>query len=278
MLEIPEAITISGQLDKTLKGRVVSKVIAAGSPHGFAFYFGDPALYPGMLEGKRIDRAYSCAGWVEIAAGDIRLGFNDGVNPRYYEEDAKLPAKHQLLIRFEDGGSLVCTVQMYGGIHVFPEGSMDSPYYLGAKEKPSPLSDEFDEAYFGSIVSAAAKNESVKALLATHQRIPGFGNGCLHDVLFNAGIHPKTKLSSVNDGEIEALYKSLKSTLSEMTRLGGRDTEKDIFSNPGGYRTLLSSKTVAYPCPKCGGGITRKAYLGGNIYYCENCQPEAVTV
>ena len=66
----------------------------------------------------------------------------------------------------------------------------------------------------------------------------------------------------------------MKTTLAAMAMGGGRDTEKDLFGKPGGYRSVLSAKTLAFPCPVCGGAITRKAYMGGNVYFCAACQPE----
>ena len=53
---------------------------------------------------------------------------------------------------------------------------------------------------------------------------------------------------------------------------GGRDTEKDLFGNAGGYKTILSKNTVNEPCPKCNTEIRKEAYLGGSIYYCPCCQ------
>ena len=58
-----------------------------------------------------------------------------------------------------------------------------------------------------------------------------------------------------------------------MTRAGGRDTEKDLYGQAGGYRTILSRNTLDKPCPVCGGALIREAYLGGNIYFCPVCQP-----
>lgn len=113
---------------------------------------------------------------------------------------------------------------------------------------------------------------SVKAFLATEQRIPGLGNGVLQDILFYAGLLPQAKLREIGDAGMEALFRSVKSTLLQMKAQGGRNTEKNLFGEPGGYRCVLSAKTLPYPCPRCGGGITRKAYLGGNVYYCEGCQ------
>jgi formamidopyrimidine-DNA glycosylase len=57
-----------------------------------------------------------------------------------------------------------------------------------------------------------------------------------------------------------------------MTDLGGRDTEKDLFGNMGGYKTILSKNTVQNPCPGCGGTIIKEAYMGGAVYFCPVCQ------
>lgn len=273
MLEIPEANTMARQLRETLKGKRIAAVQAAQSPHGFAWYFGEPAEYPAMLVGKKIENAVANGGQVEIFAGDMRINFNDGVNIRYLKKDDAQPKKHQLYIEFEEGDAIVCTVQMYGGMMAFPAGAHDNFYYQVSKEKPSPLSDEFDEGYFRNIVEAGGVKLSAKALLATEQRIPGLGNGCAQDILFRAGINPQSRLELLSDTELSALYRSVKDTLLEMTEAGGRSTEKDLFGKPGGYSVLLSAKTAVCPCPGCGGPITKKAYMGGNVYFCGHCQP-----
>lgn len=277
MLELPESNNLSAQINKTLAGKVIKDVKANDSPHGFAFYFGDPFNYPSLLLDKKIEYAEPIGGNTEITLGDVRIIFGDGVNVRYYtaENKDKIPKKHQFFLEFTDGTFLVSTISMYGIILAFKEGQNDgNMYYKVAKEKPSPLTNDFDLKYFLSIVETTKKTLSVKALLATEQRIPGLGNGCLHDILFNSRLNPRTKIIHLKDSHFEQLYKSVKNTLKEMTDKGGRDTEKDLFGNVCGYKTLLSNKTIKNPCPICGNLITRQAYLGGNIYYCPTCQPE----
>lgn len=88
-----------------------------------------------------------------------------------------------------------------------------------------------------------------------------------------ARVNPQTKLSALASGDFDALYKNIKQVLAVMVQQGGRNTEKDLYGNPGGYETILSAKTAAYTCPVCGSEITRKAYMGGNIYFCASCQP-----
>jgi formamidopyrimidine-DNA glycosylase len=116
--------------------------------------------------------------------------------------------------------------------------------------------------------------KSVKAFLATEQRLPGLGNGVLQDILFNARVNPKSKVSLLTEAELKALFDSVKTTLRQMADQGGRDTETDLFGNHGGYHTLMSKNTVSRPCPVCGGEIIKTAYMGGSVYYCPSCQEE----
>ena len=273
MLEIPVSRTIAKQIGDTLAGRTVISTQANASPHKFAFYSGDPEGYGALLSGRTVTGADAIGGMVQVSLSDIRLLFGDGANLRYIEPGQALPEKHQLLLSLDDGSALVCTVQMYGGIWAFVKGQFDNPYYEAARSKPSPLSDAFDTAYFSGIVAAAPANLSAKGLLATEQRIPGLGNGVLQDILLNAGVNPRTKVLALSDGDIESLYGSVKKTLAEMTALGGRDTEKDLFGNSGGYKTKLSAKTPGMICPQCGGPVVKQAYMGGSVYFCPECQP-----
>lgn len=272
MLELPESYVIANQLNNTIRGKTISYVQANHSPHKFAWYYGKPEDYDDLLSGKTIGNSRPISGMVEIEAEDCRIVLMDGVAPRYYDDLKRAPRKHQLYIEFDDDTALVCTVQMYGGMLAFHDGELDNKYYCLAKTKPSPLTDEFDREYFRSLRTEGTDKMSAKAFLATEQRIPGLGNGVLQDILYLAGIHPKRKMKDVSDDEYDKLFDVIKHTLREMADKGGRDTEKDLFGNPGGYMTYLSKNTAFTPCVKCGYELHKDNYMGGTIYYCENCQ------
>ncbi len=273
MIEIPEAESLSRQLTETVSGKRIAGVVAGLSPHKFAWYHGDPKDYDALLRGKTINSAVAVGGMVEIRAGDAIMLFTDGVALKFHTRDEPRPRKHQLLVEFEDGTALSSSVQMYGSLWCFREGEFENHYYDAARSKPSPLSDEFDMAYFDRLINTEEVQKlSAKAFLATEQRIPGLGNGVLQDILYNARIHPKRRIDTLTDDEREALFQSMKSTLKEMTVQGGRDTMKDLFGRLGGYSTKLSQNTVDKPCPVCGGTIVKQAYMGGSIYFCGGCQ------
>ncbi len=273
VLELPEAIVIAEQVGTALGGKRIKSVTANQSPHKFAWFYGDPGDYNSLLSGNAIESAVPWGGMVEIWAGPERVLLGDGVSLRYFPAGERLPSKHQLLIEFDDSSSLVGSVQMYGGLWAFPAGEFDNQYYLAAKQKPSPLTDEFDYAYFGSLLEGEKlESLSAKAFLATEQRIPGLGNGVLQDILWAARIHPRRKVATLSDQELRGLFGSVKSVLREMAARGGRDTERDLYGRPGSYKTVLSRNTVDTPCPACGTTIKKEAYMGGSVYYCGGCQ------
>lgn len=273
MIELPEALVLERQINDTISGKRIMKVDAAYTPHKFAFYYGDPQDYHNLLVGESIDKANGYGGMVEIKAGDKRILIGDGVGLRYHGPNESRPNKFQLLIEFEDFSAISATVQMYGGMWCFRNGEFDSPYYKVAKDKPSPLSDEFSENYFDLLMSLSeVQKKSAKAFLATEQRIPGLGNGVLQDILWKAKIHPKRKINTLSQGNKESLFISVKILLGSMTILGGRDTEKDLFGHIGSYKTVMSKNNVGQPCPECGRTILKETYMGGSIYYCDGCQ------
>ncbi len=271
MLELPEAYTVSSQLKHVLTGKTVASV-TRGAPHSLAFFSGDADAYSALLTGRTVTDSSYFGGQVDISFGNVSLVLNDGVNIRYYEPGAALPGKYQMLIALSPGGAIVFSVQMYGGLPAFERGTYGNFYYNAARERPSPLSANFDESYFSSLLTAESRKLSAKAFLATEQRIPGLGNGTLQDILWQCGIHPRCKMSSLDDTELERMYTAVKTGLADMAERGGRDTERDIYGNPGGYQTVMSKKNDGRPCPRCGGTITRSAYLGGNVYTCDSCQ------
>lgn len=277
MIEAPEALYLSGQLNRTIRGKRITDVIAAYTPHKFAFYEGDPSTYPERLAGTTVREAVARGGMVDVLlSSDKHLLFTDGVNLRYYEPGEKLPAKHQLLIGFEDQSCIVASVRMYGALCCFPEGGWEAPlaaYYESAKRKPQVLSDAFTRDYFlGLINDEKAQKKTAKAFLATGQTIPGLGNGVLQDILYNARIHPKAKIASVPETRRAELYDCIRNTLREMYKAGGRNTETDLFGANGKYVPYLSKDTAGHPCPRCGEPIRKENFLGGSIYYCSECQ------
>ncbi len=274
MIELPEAVVLSDQIARTLTGKRIRDVTVLQSPHKLAWFHGDPREYPERLRGKRVSAAEPQGGMVRVRLGRTSLVFQEGPVLRYANDPTAVPDKHQLLLEFTDSSFFWVAIRMYGGIVCFEGKDLDNDYYRAAREKPSPLADGFTRAYFRGLRDVPRFEKlSAKAFLATEQRVPGLGNGVLQDILFNARIHPKRKMASVSDSEFEPLHASVRGTLRAMVEGGGRDTETDLFGQAGGYRTVLSRKTVGTPCPSCETPISKATFAGGSIYFCTRCQP-----
>lgn len=274
MIELPEARLLAEQITAMLAGKEITDVTVNFTPHKFAFFYQDPLEYPGRLEGKKITSACNRGGLLEIHAGIMRIVLSDGANVKYLPPGSKLPARHQLLIGFDDQSCLTVSVQMYGMLWCFPEGEMTHAYYLAGKKRANAFSPGFTEDYFLELASGKeVQNKSVKALLATEQRIPGLGNGVLQDILYQAGIHPKRKVESLAPEEKQTLFRKIVLTNRVMYESGGRDSEKDLFGIAGKYITQLSRNTLHRPCNRCGSLIQKENYMGGSIYFCPECQP-----
>ncbi len=271
MLELPETLTLATQIADTLTGLRVKEVRLPTREHKLCFFTPDPSAFVPRLKGRTITGAAGFGIFAEIRFDENqRVAISDGINLRRIKED-KIPDSYQLCLVLEDGSSLVFTVGMYGSITLHADNN-ENIYYLTSRKAPSVFAGDFRD-HFLAVLAESKTSLSTKAFLATEQRFPGIGNGVLQDILFEAGIHPKRKISSLGDDERDRLIVAIPSVLREMIRLGGRDTERMLFGQPGGYVTKLSKNTISLPCPRCGGTIVKDSYLGGAIYACPTCQP-----
>ena len=209
---------------------------------------------------------------MELEIEDEVLTFRDGANIRWFAKPQQFKKSKRLLM-FTDGSCLHVTTSMYAAIHVFPktEGAQDA-YYEAELKSCSLLDECFTYENFLSKLHHETEKLSVKAFLATKQRFIGIGNGVCQDILFYAGLHPKRKMNTLTKDEINTLFFSMKQTLQQMVQEGGRDSEKNIYGEKGGYHCVMSAGHYKDGCPKCGGRIQKEQYLGGSIYYCPHCQ------
>ena len=270
MIELTEALVLSRQINQSCLNKKIINISVNQNPHKMAWLNKDLNEYSNYLIGSSFKLAKSYGGMLEIDCDKCHLVFTDGLQLTYCN-NIDLDIKHQLLIEFSDHTYFIASVRMYGGIWCYTD-VFDNPYYFIAKKKPSLFSSGFSLDYFNQLISDSNESLSLKAFLATEQRIPGFGNGLCQDVLWKSKLHPKTKIRYLRKTDITKLYETMIDLTNEIVSLGGRDTEKDLFGNKGGYITKMSQSGINEGCPECGTSIIKENYLGGNIYTCPKCQ------
>lgn len=277
MLELPEMITIRRQMSEVLPGKLIEQVTLLASPHKFAFLNHDTDRYETHLQGQSITMVESRGNYVilHLQSGESLVLGDMGGRILYHSKDTTLPVKHQLKVAFKDKTWLTATIQMWGAILLLTPSELQGHSRI-KHFSPSPLEDGFTFEHFMERIHAVPEEEmkSVKFFIISQFGLPGVGNGCLHDILFNAKINPRKPLAMLDEEQRYALWQSARKTLGQMTDIGGRSSEHDLFDQPGKYDGILSNESTGKPCPVCGTPIQRVTYLGGASFFCPSCQPE----
>lgn len=267
MLELPEVLNLSRQLDEELKGRTIASAGRGNSPHKFAFFKPSEEEIARTLARKK----------VEAVRGDGKYVYFD-LKPRalfsiaemdgrilFHEKGAALPAKYQLLVRFADGAALTATVGLWGFFGVGGVVPVDQSKTI------DPLGPEFTLARLERLFAEYPKpNHAIKAFLINRPRLRGFGNGYMQEMLFRAGILPTRKVASLDRDERKRLHHAVRGVLAEATRRGGSADACDIYGRPGRYVKAVGAKVKA--CTVCRTPIAKRSFLGGATYYCPRCQ------
>ena len=94
MLELPETITIGKQMDQSLKGKTILRVLPPTKPHKFTWFGGDPADYDARMRGSRVVSGQGFGSNAELALDNgLFLSFSDGASPRLYDSVSDAPKK-----------------------------------------------------------------------------------------------------------------------------------------------------------------------------------------
>jgi formamidopyrimidine-DNA glycosylase len=270
MLELPEVLTLSRQLDRELRGRTIASAGRGNSPHKFAFFRPCEEELARALARKKV---VAVRGDGKCILFDLRprgvfcIAEMDG-RILFHAEGAPLPARYQLLISFRDGSALTATVGLWGFFGV-GEGIPDT--LLHQSRTIDPLGSEFTLARLNQLFAEYPKpNHAIKAFLINRPRLRGFGNGYMQEMLFRAGILPTRKVASIDRDERRRLHRAIRDVLRQATRRGGSADCCDIYGRPGRYVKAVGAKVKA--CTLCGGPIAKRSFLGGASYYCPHCQ------
>jgi len=276
MIELPEAVVISKQINETLKEKSIKSAIRGQNPHKFAFIgiHSDDEVSK-ILKGKKIKKSWSNGNVILVQMDPgylLSLGVG-GERILYHEQEKTIPKKHQLLIEFDDLTYLTVTISGWGEVRLLELKNLEKHPHIQF-DKIDPLSEEFTLTTFEELIQKIPEKKkcSAKKFYITEPGLKGIGNGVIQDIFFLSKIHPKREMKSLTKEERKLLFETTRKELQKMIELGGRDSEKDIFDNYGRYKRIMHSKSVDTPCPECETLIKKQQYLGGSVYFCPSCQ------
>jgi formamidopyrimidine-DNA glycosylase len=275
MFELPEYLTLAGQINRTLTGKTVREGSLGNSPHKFVWYNRKPAEFARLTRGKTVGKASVRGRWMILA---LEPGYNlvlgeCGGKALYHPAGSPLPPKYHLRLDFRDGSAFTVTTRMWGAMELYEKGKERGRQYIRGM-RTTPVEAGFTRAYFTRLLAEVRQGEkrSVKGLLTQDQLIPGLGNAIAQDILFRARLNPRQAVDALTARQAAALYKAIRATVAEAIRRGGRNDETDLFNRPGGYIRLMDQHAAGRACPVCGEKILKIQYLGGACYFCPRCQ------
>ena len=100
--------------------------------------------------------------------------------------------------------------------------------------------------------------------------LSAIGNAYADEILFEAGIHPKTTCNQLGEKDVERLYESVRKVI----QWGIDEVEKaaqPIHVKVRDHMRVRNRKDQ--PCPRCGTTIRRVGVLGYDAFFCPRCQP-----
>jgi formamidopyrimidine-DNA glycosylase len=117
----------------------------------------------------------------------------------------------------------------------------------------------------------------IKAFLLDQTYIAGIGNMYADEALYDAGIHPMKKASSLSSMETDKLHTAIINVLE--TAIDSKGASVDTYQRPGGEMGYAQFNfRVAHQkgalCMRCGNPVQRIIVRNRGTYYCSYCQKQ----
>ena len=269
--ELPEVLKVSKQMKDKLMGKKITDVVL--TEHSKSL------IKQGMsnLDTRQNDilntpikKITPKGKWIFLEfQNDNFLMFGEIIGKfSYLEKGDSLPQKFHVSFQFDDGSNMTFQSSLYAFLTVATKDEKKIHRYAG-NIGPSPNEIEFTSGYFNQILSQNEK-KPIKAALNVQDQISGLGNVYINDILFEASIHPKRKVSDINQIERNNIYDSIIKITTSAVQLGGSVDEFDLYGNPGDYIRIMGKSTSL--CRRCGEKVVKENILGSSSYYCPKCQ------
>lgn len=261
MPELPEVENRLLYFQKTALGETIERVVVTAP--GMIKSSG-PALFARSLAGRRMCKAERRGKYLIVTLDDDRaliLHFGMGGELSYYAEASERPEFTRIEFFLASGGRLaftcprkICRVLLVDNVEDVP----------ALKEMgPEPLASSFSLGYLERVIEESPARQ-IKPLLMDQKRIAGVGNIYADEILFEAGVRPDRRGSTLSREEIRRIHRETRRVLRRAIKTGGDDRFPAEF--------LVSRSSRGARCRRCGQPIQKKTIGGRTSYSCPVCQ------
>ena len=276
MPELPDLVHV----EAGLRAAVVGKRIAAartGDPTVLRVMVSEP--FPAVLVGRTLEG-------VERRGHFMRFALDDGL---VLVVNAMLVGRYRLVAPGRETGNVNRKDPRALGLALAFDGAPELQYlddkrmgkvYVAraADEGTIPiygqlgfdvLSPAFTRDAFGKLV--ARRRDQVRAFLMDKRTLASIGNAYADEILFAAGLHPKTFCSKLAPADIDALHAAIGRVLADaIAEIRKRDEPIEIK-----VRDFLKVRgRDGKPCVVCGTTIRAVRVGDGDACFCPHCQRE----
>ena len=282
MPELPEVETVRQGLETVMTGRRINQADVNRPDLRFPF----PERMADRLTGARVlglrrRSKYILADLDTAETLLIHLGMSgrmliSGVQIGAHHFEHPLPQKHDHVVFHMEGGARVTfnDARRFGAMDLTPTSTTDQ-HPLIASLGPEPLGNMFDEDYLKDRLRGKAT--PIKSALLDQTLVAGLGNIYVCEVLFRAGISPKTPAGRISGKRVASMVPIIRDVLTEAIEAGGsslrdyRRTDGELGYFQHGFRVY---DREGKPCtnPGCASSIARIVQSGRSSFYCPTCQ------
>ncbi len=285
MPELPEVETIKRELDKSLKGRVISdveilwnKTVSPTSVINFKETVTGKKIIGLERRAKmlliHLDKKISLVIHLKMT-GQLIFVPKSGkiISGGHPTHDVQTPGRHtRLIFNLKNGDKLYFNdLRKFGWVRILDEKLKK---YINTEVGIEPLSAKFAMVNFKKILEKYP-NRTVKQILLDQKLIAGIGNIYADESAFLSHVLPMRKIKTLTAKEITDLHKNIIAVLRLSISKKGTSSKNYLRSNgqKGGFVPyLMVYGRKDEPCKVCGTPIVKIKHAGRGTHYCPKCQ------
>jgi formamidopyrimidine-DNA glycosylase len=275
MPELPDLVYIEKKLRPVVLNEEIREV-AVWEP--IVLRMGVPGSFSDVLPGKQIEALRRRGPFLVFSLPPMELIVHFML-AGFFRIDLQRPGKKPALRRMNREHCYSLRIGDRQVLHYFDSRRMGKVYLVEAgatggipgydDQGVDLLSEEFTLQLFRERIQG--RRHQVRVFLMDQSSLSAIGNAYADEILFAAGIHPKTRCDQLDEQQVDRLYTSVLSVLRwaiEQVESAGRRIDVKVRDH------LKVRNRRGDPCPVCGTTIRRTGVLGYDSFFCPKCQPE----
>jgi formamidopyrimidine-DNA glycosylase len=291
MPELPEVETIKRELDKILRGKIISgveilwpKTVSPTTAINFTKIITDKRIISLERRAKMliihlnnnvslIIHLKMTGQLIFVPKSGTCLRRQEIISGGHPTNDIQTPGKHtRLIFHFKDKSNLYFNdLRKFGWVKILDEKLKK---YIDIEIGPEPLSSKYTMVHFRQMLKKYP-NRTVKQILLDQHLIAGIGNIYADESAFLSKILPMRKIKTLSGKEITYLHKNIITVLKLSIKKKGTSSKNYVRSNGqrGGFVPfLMVYGRKGETCKHCGTKIVKTKHAGRGTHYCPKCQ------